>query len=524
MLKYLLLVALIWVSGDIAVQGTAALQGDPNHESIRSILHPDDLALIEPHLPELSDEQIDVLTDFVTSPDVFAPASLYDASSYSDWNQYNFEQLDTDRSIAILGRRDLFLDPARQLNEPALTNMSPEALAALAFSQTYVEEMWDQVPPWDGDPNVTLNWIHDDLLLTPEFSAYFSGDFIYRERNGYWFATEYPGVLLVATLFGIGRGPDWYAVLHDVQSSAGNPPRLAGHSFPIANQLFTQTMETAYWYADYLAVSPTRYGITPKPSTDVQLTISPGEGLLIYGAEDVRVQILLLYSSPYADLVRSDLMHMERAALWNVMRYVHAGARQREGGGSERYPGNNQPALFALRYDERSPEPMGRSTNDISAFSLLTTVYSDSILPDFTNWNPASLSLIVEPIDSSRSDRVHRLVSERNKAITVIEQMGSEVTFPNATHVAGSRGLGFELVTKYDDRESGDFLPYTSEEAAFLVNALSIEAGVYSIEESGRVLCNSPLLRRGYEEYVVLEQLAGNTVRTWREVAVTCDL
>ena len=123
------------------------------------------------------------------------------------------------------------------------------------------------------------------------------------------------------------------------------------------------------------------------------------------------------------------------------MRFVHAGARQREGGASPDFPGNGQPAIFALRYGERSPEPGGRAVADVSAFALLTTVYSDSILLDFTNWDANRAALIVTPGDMSRSDGIDRQVSERNKAIYVIEHLGSEAIYPNATHVSGSRGL-----------------------------------------------------------------------------------
>ncbi|MBC7871242.1 MAG: hypothetical protein H7Y09_10425, partial [Chitinophagaceae bacterium] len=191
----------------------------------------------------------------------------------------------------------------------------------------------------------------------------------------------------------------------------------------------------------------------------------------------------------------------ESAAFWNVMRYLHAGARQREGGASADHPENGQPHLFALQYQTRTPLPVGRDQRNISAFALLTTVYSDSLLLDFTNWNMSAQTLIVTPTDENRVDGIHRLVSERNKAILVIEQMGNENAYPNATHVAGSRGLGFALTPQYDDR-TGDFLPYTGEEVNALVMALVTEARDYGIEASRITLCNSPLLQRGYESYM----------------------
>jgi hypothetical protein len=154
---------------------------------------------------------------------------------------------------------------------------------------------------------------------------------------------------------------------------------------------------------------------------------------------------------------------------------------------------------MALQYNLRTSQPVGRSIRDISAFALLTTVYSDSILLDFINWNAGTQSLIVIPVDTARSDATHRQVSERNKAIFVIEQLGSEITYPNATHVSGSRGLGFHLRTQYDDPANGDFLPYTPEEAYMLVLALAAETQDYGVEDSHRTLCDSPLLKAGYD-------------------------
>ena len=287
-----------------------------------------------------------------------------------------------------------------------------------------------------------------------------------------------------------------------------NVPRLAGYSYPIGNQLYLQTAETLLWYADYLTVSARAlrlhslhgigycrltcrkihqcYPCAMDPPADWQYADIPG----LYG----------LLQAPFAERLRRELSHPETAAFWNVMRFVHAGARQREGGGSEERPGDNQPAIMALRYPDRSAEPNGRRREAISAFSLLTTVYSDSILLDFTNWNNADGALIVSPLDSSRSDGIHRRLSERNKAIRVIEQMGDERIFLHATHVGGSLGLGLDLVTQYDDAQ-GDFLPYTPEEAYYLARALVKEAAEFNIREAAETLCESPLLLAGLSVY-----------------------
>jgi len=175
-------------------------------------------------------------------------------------------------------------------------------------------------------------------------------------------------------------------------------------------------------------------------------------------------------------------------------------------------------ALIALRYRARTSQPVGRQTDEISAFSLLTTVYSDSILLDFTNWDSSRQALIHAPVDADRSDGIDRQVSERNKAILVVEQMGNENAYPNATHVAGSRGLGFSLTTQYDDPQHGDFLPYTPAEAQALVDALVVEARDFGIAASQQTLCSSPLLKQGYEAY------AGMVETSWSAaVGTLCE-
>jgi hypothetical protein len=443
-------------------------------------IHPDDLVLIEANIDHLSPEHLAAIYAFMIDSMVIAERHWFDISAYASWDDYNFHRPVGDTVLAILARRDLFLDPARQLNNPALTNMSSEALAALAFSQVYVEEKWDHEPPWDGDSNRIFNWVHPTLLDNPNIIHFLYGDFIYRERTAYWWATYW-------SLFRIGKGNDYDAVLNDI-----NPPRLAGHSYPLGNQLYTQTAETVYWYADYLRYGAERYGAFEVHPLDTRITFPSGFA-------DLNPDTLLsdIFTAPFAHQLRRELTHPESAAFWNVMRFVHAGARQREGGASPDYPGNGQPPLIALRYLERTPQPVGRPRHDISAFALLTTVYSDSILLDFTNWNGETL--IVIPSDPSRPDGIHRLISERNKAIRVIEQMGNETIYPNATHISGSRGLGLHLTTRYDDPINGDFLPYTTEEAHALVMALITEAEDYGIEASRDTLCHSPMLTSAYE-------------------------
>lgn len=297
-------------------------------------------------------------------------------------------------------------------------------------------------------------------------------------------------------------GDDTQAILTYIQPPISNVPRLAGYSYPIGNQLYLQTAETLLWYVDYLQVGDIRYGDVRRTELDTQIVLPEyADSILIFSSESQLVEELsTLLNAPFADELRLELTHPETASFWNVMRFVHAGARQREGGGSPEFPGNNQPSLIALRYEERTKEPVGRATSDISTFAIITTVYSDSILLDFTNWDEQNQSIIVSPIDSLRSDGIHRRLSERNKAIQVIEQMGDENRYTNATHIVGSRGLGLQLVTQYENSE-GDFLPYTPEEAYYLVSALITEYEQHGIELSRQTLCNAPLLQSGYHMY-----------------------
>lgn len=472
-------------------------------------VHDDDLPLIEANLQHFSTEQLDAIERFLSDPQVIAENAWFDVTQYTGWDDYNFYRPVGDTLLTNLARRDLFLDPARQLNNPALTNMSAEALAALAFSQVYVEEKWDHEVPWDGDDNALFNWVHP-LVTTPHnLLRYAQGDYLDRARMEYWWVTYWSWPFNIVGSAGLGKGDDIRAALRDMQPPNANAPRLAGYAYPVGNQLYLQTAETAYWYADYLRYGAERYGAFEPQPLDTNIVL-PGDSSALFNsrpAETERMsanpqleaypELWPLLHAPFAAELRRELIHPETAAFWNVMRFVHAGARQREGGASPEFPGNGQPAVIALRYAERSAQPVGRPTEDVSAFALLTTVYSDSILLDFTNWNMDAQSLLITPSDTTRSDGLHRQVSERNKAILVIEQMGDENAFPNATHIAGSRGLGFSLTPQYDDA-AGDFLPYMREEAYALVMALVVEARDYSLESSRVRLCDSPLLKQGY--------------------------
>ncbi len=477
-------------------------------------LSADDLALIQPNIDQLSLEQLDEITRFMTDASQIASSDWFDVSAYHSWDEYNFQRPLGDTVLTILARRDLFLDAAHQLNNPALTNMSADALAALAFAQVYVEEKWDQQPPWDGDAdNAIFNWVHPAVLQQPNPQLFFYGNELDQLRGEYWWATYWSFPLALLRQIGIGKGTDITEALQGMQPPNSNAPRLAGYAYPLGNQLYLQTAETVYWYADYLRYGAQRYGDFEPHSLDTQIDF-PSESM-DSTQFDLQSGLSELFYVPFAADLRRELTQPESAAFWNVMRFVHAGARQREGGASPDSPENGQPAIFALRYDIRTPQPVGRSIGDISAFALLTTVYSDSILLDFTNWDANQQALIVTPTDADRPDQIHRQVSERNKAIFVIEQLGNELDYANATHISGSRGLGLNLVTQYADPSHGDFLPYTEWEAYILTLALVAEARDYQIEASRVTLCNSPLLQAGYEAY---HDHAADSVVAWSEL------
>ena len=211
-------------------------------------VHPNDFALIDTYKDSLTLQQLEHIQNFMLDASQIADASWFDVSLYTSWDDYNYYRPIDNQVITILARRDLFLDSARQLNNRMITNMSDEALSALTFSQVYVEETWDQEPPWDGDTNTQFNWVHPDLLQQPSLWRFLSGDFLYQERVGYWYATYWSVLLDIARIFDWGYGSDEVFV----SNSNLNPPRLAGYAYPLGNQLYLGTAETVYWFSDYL--------------------------------------------------------------------------------------------------------------------------------------------------------------------------------------------------------------------------------------------------------------------------------
>ena len=197
----------------------------------------------------------------MTDPIVIADQRWFDVSTYSSWDDYNFKRPVGDTVLTVLARRDLFLDAARELNNPMLTNMSPEALAALIFAQTYVEEKWDHQPPWDGDSaNPIFNWVHPVVLDQPNVAEWLYSNELDQLRSEYWWATYFSFPLGVFQRLGVGKGTDFDEALRGMRPPNANAPRLAGYAYPVGNQLYLQTAETAYWYADYLKYRAQRYG------------------------------------------------------------------------------------------------------------------------------------------------------------------------------------------------------------------------------------------------------------------------
>lgn len=534
------LVRLVWIfTATIILLAASRSSGQAVQDDMETYLaslqeagvYADDVALIAANFNQFSAEQRRAIADFMTDSEVIADTRWFDVSAYTDWNDYNFYRPVGDNVLGILARRDLFLDAARQLNNRAITNMSSAALAALSFSQVYVEEKWDHETPWDGDPNPYFNWVQSEILQTPDLQQFLKDDFLYRQRTEYWWATYWS---LLLGLF--DTGTDARIALRQMQPPNANVPRLAGYSYPLGNQLYLQTAETVYWYADYLRYGEERYGTFEPQILNTRITFPSGAAELFDAPGDAEVVLwadlttafapefaaypglLGLFNAPFGRELRQELTQPEMSAFWNAMRFLHAAARQREGGASPEHPENGQPLIIALRYEERTPYPVGRQPNEVSAFGVLSTVYSDSLLLDFTNWNVGQNTLIHTPTDDERSDGLNRQVSERNKAVQVVEQMGNENVYPNATHISGTRGLGLNLVTQYDAVD-GDFLPYTSQEAGALVSALVAEAEEYGIEASLVTLCNSPLLAAGYQLYVDEAVEAGISVSSWTDIA-----
>jgi hypothetical protein len=143
--------------------------------------------------------------------------------------------------------------------------------------------------------------------------------------------------------------------------------------------------------------------------------------------------------------------------------------------------------------------PGGRPQKDISAFALMTTVYTDTItVPEVTGYGQRYLARDNRSIADWRY-----FVSERNKAIRNVELLGS-ASAEGQYRIQQALRIG-PLITQYENPSRADFLPYASEEVDDLVNALLFEANnrddQWVADEAFQLLTNATLLQQGYQHY-----------------------
>jgi len=159
---------------------------------------------------------------------------------------------------------------------------------------------------------------------------------------------------------------------------------------------------------------------------------------------------------------------------------------------------NDVARKVAIDYNKIAPAPSGRPKSQVSAFSLLTTIYSD----DITVSSFAGAKYDAKTNTATAAGASNK--TERNKAIRAVELLDSR-------NIEGSyriqQPLGIKLTTQYavDTSKvaagpSGDFLPYNAEEAVSLVEALQDESQKGD-RDSLKTLCCSNLLQDGYKQY-----------------------
>jgi hypothetical protein len=402
--------------------------------------------------------------------------------------------------------QDLFLDPALALNNPALTNMSDQALAAMVFSQVFVEEKWHK----------GLGWIHP---------FYNRGDDPSPAAN----QPLFPGLLgqLFGTVndkrYGASLAPG-YAASGDISSAMialipfndENLPQLQGRGYGLGNQPYTMTEDSAFWYLNYIA----RNNATPIAHLPTRFYVD----LAQYDNPDVARATLIAELGDYglspfdtaalADLIIGDVNFDfvgEASQFWNVMRFVYVAAGLREGTSN---PSGNLDYLTRTNLDPIM-EP-GRPIHEVSAFSMMSAAYSGSL--DFATF-----------IDSDSSSTRN----ERDKAIRNVERLG--ILHPENAAIVGRNGLAIDpLTTAYDipgietaeelaiavqsgqiaPGEHYDFLPYSRAEAELLMQSLIADARVGNdayhmlVQTAGYEFQYAPLLRDAYAFYFGEDELA----------------
>ena len=347
----------------------------------------------------------------------------------------------------------LFLTPARNLNSVYLTNMTDNALASLALSQTYVEE----------------NWFRDYLYPHPYYNR---GDDPAHASRSSIFPTQRKNIndkRYISSLLGFYafRGFGWISdAINRVVHSREGGDSLSGVGFGLANQPLFQAWDAVDWYWNY---SQNNTDVTDPLKLNTHVYRNQEHNVIQVGDRFIYPRT---HRTPNSELITeiSDggLNPLDPffgggidSTELNVLRFVYAGARQREGldytGGIRDYE-----ALDNARDGVR-----GRPYQDVSALSLMAYVFTGAITtPEFIK------------------------SSERNKAILTVERLRQG--HPDNFRIVTNRGLGLDnLVTAYDvadspdalselsvGQEGYDYLPYNEEEATKLVAALARDATV----------------------------------------------
>jgi len=344
--------------------------------------------------------------------------------------------------------RALFLNPARLLNNRSVTNMSDEALAARVYAQVYVEEKWFK----------DYNWVH------PYWNS--SRD----PQGGNWLSPTSLNAKRYAPFF-LGSLNDWAITL----TADFTPYRLGGFGFGPGNELFGQAWDSSAWFLDYLNLPDNRYGLRPTPLTDS----------------------VLVNRTPEA--VRNALLSLEPSQFWNTLRFLWAAARHREGAYPDSRPAPES-ARRAIDYRQLvGKPPSGRPQSEVSAFALITTVYTDAItVPEVTGYGQAYRARANRDLEAWK-----RFISERNKAIRDVELLGN-ASLEGRYRIQQALAIG-PLVTQYASAANADFLPYSREEVDDLVHALLAESNnrddPWVAEQALQLLDDSPLLHDGYRYY-----------------------
>ncbi len=362
--------------------------------------------------------------------------------------------------------RSLFLEPAKLLNNRSLTNMSDEALAALVYAQVFVEEKWFK----------DYNWVHP-----------------YWDRNDDPGGGAWPDAV---SLNAKRYAPIQLGSLNDhVCSIQGSdrPHRLCGLGFGPANELLGQAWDSAQWYLEYLDLPKNRYGSQPQ---SLSLDKYPALAML---SKLIKTRDPWLPASDARALLRDELLNVEQSQFWNVMRFVWAAARQREGAYIDNRSVDEQ-AKQAIDYNQiLDIRPGGRPQQDVSAFSLMTTVYTDAItVSDVTGFGQTYVAR-----NNRNMDDWKNFVNERNKAIRNVELLG-QTSAEGQYRIQQALAIG-PLSNQYDDPVTGDFLPYSREEIEDLVSGLLFEINnrddPWVADEARQTLRNASLLQQGYRYY-----------------------